>query len=127
MVYGSIFDKFLVICGRILTDCLYIIQGEGDMPAIMSGTEYMAAKIPGAKLVKIKNAKHAANIQQPEAFNGRLHQHLAAEMYGSHLTECGYHVVCRGDSGFLERERPAGGSRCEALTRGRTGQHSAWV
>ena len=37
----------------------------------------MAAKIPGAKKVVIPNAGHAANIDQPEAFNAAIRDFLA--------------------------------------------------
>ena len=38
----------------------------------------MAAKIPGAKKVVIPNAGHAANIDQPEAFNRAIGDFLDA-------------------------------------------------
>ena len=37
----------------------------------------MAAKIPGAKKVVIPDAGHAANIDQPEAFNAAVLGFLA--------------------------------------------------
>jgi pimeloyl-ACP methyl ester carboxylesterase len=45
-----------------------IIVGENDTP-FLAGTDYMANKIPNARKVVIPNAGHAANIDQPEAFN----------------------------------------------------------
>jgi pimeloyl-ACP methyl ester carboxylesterase len=37
----------------------------------------MAAKIPGARKAVIPNAGHAANIDQPEAFNAAILSFLA--------------------------------------------------
>ena len=45
-----------------------VVVGAGDGP-FLAAFEYMAAKIPGAKKVVIPDAGHAANIDQPEAFN----------------------------------------------------------
>lgn len=45
-----------------------VIVGENDTP-YLNAANYMAAKIPDAKKVVIPNAGHAANIDQPEAFN----------------------------------------------------------
>ncbi|QUD89102.1 alpha/beta fold hydrolase [Phenylobacterium montanum] len=43
----------------------------------LTPTDYMAAKIPGAEKVVIPGAGHAANIDQPEAFNEALVNFLA--------------------------------------------------
>ncbi|MBV9996404.1 MAG: alpha/beta fold hydrolase [Caulobacteraceae bacterium] len=40
-----------------------------DDARYLTATDYMAAKIPGAKKAVIANAGHGANIDQPEAFN----------------------------------------------------------
>jgi pimeloyl-ACP methyl ester carboxylesterase len=48
-----------------------VLVGSEDKPFIGS-SEYMAKKIPGAKLVKIDGGAHAANIEQPAAFNAAL-------------------------------------------------------
>jgi pimeloyl-ACP methyl ester carboxylesterase len=48
-----------------------IIVGENDTP-FLAASDYMAAKIPDAKKVVIPNAGHAANIDNPEAFNAAL-------------------------------------------------------
>jgi pimeloyl-ACP methyl ester carboxylesterase len=45
-----------------------VIVGANDTPFI-AASDYMAAKIPGAKKVVIPNAGHASNIDQPQAFN----------------------------------------------------------
>ncbi len=45
-----------------------VLVGENDQ-AFLVPTDYMALKIPGAKKVVIKDAGHASNIDQPEAFN----------------------------------------------------------
>jgi pimeloyl-ACP methyl ester carboxylesterase len=48
-----------------------VLIGSEDKPFIGS-SEYMAKKIPGAQLVVISDAGHAASIEQPEAFNAAL-------------------------------------------------------
>jgi pimeloyl-ACP methyl ester carboxylesterase len=53
-----------------------VIVGANDQPFI-GASDYMAAKIPGAKKVVIPNAGHAANIDQPEAFNAAVLGFLA--------------------------------------------------
>jgi pimeloyl-ACP methyl ester carboxylesterase len=45
-----------------------VIVGADDAP-FLAASDYMAAKIPGARKVVIPDAGHAANIDQPEAFN----------------------------------------------------------
>jgi enoyl-CoA hydratase/carnithine racemase len=45
-----------------------VIVGANDTP-FLAASDYMAAKIPGATKVVIPDAGHAANIDQPEAFN----------------------------------------------------------
>jgi len=45
-----------------------VVVGADDAPFI-AASGYMAAKIPGARLVTIPGAGHAANIDQPDAFN----------------------------------------------------------
>ena len=53
-----------------------VVVGENDKP-FLNAADYMAAKIPGARKVVIPNAGHAANIDQPEAFNSALQGFLA--------------------------------------------------
>jgi pimeloyl-ACP methyl ester carboxylesterase len=48
-----------------------VIVGADDTP-FLAASDYMAAKIPGAKKVVIENAGHSANIDQPQAFNAAL-------------------------------------------------------
>jgi pimeloyl-ACP methyl ester carboxylesterase len=45
-----------------------VIVGANDTP-FLAASDYMAAKIPGCKKAVIPNAGHAANIDQPQAFN----------------------------------------------------------
>jgi pimeloyl-ACP methyl ester carboxylesterase len=45
-----------------------VLVGADDKP-FLAASDYMAAKIPGAVKAVIPNAGHAANIDQPEAFN----------------------------------------------------------
>ena len=53
-----------------------VVVGSEDQP-FLAASDYMAAKIPGAKKVVIEGAGHAANIDQPEAFNAALLGFLA--------------------------------------------------
>lgn len=48
-----------------------VIVGANDTP-FLAASDYMAAKIPGAKKVVIPDAGHSANIDQPAAFNAAL-------------------------------------------------------
>jgi pimeloyl-ACP methyl ester carboxylesterase len=48
-----------------------IIVGDRDTPFI-APCEYMAKKIVGARLEVIRDAGHASNLDQPEAFNAVL-------------------------------------------------------
>jgi pimeloyl-ACP methyl ester carboxylesterase len=45
-----------------------VVVGADDAPFI-AASDYMAAKIPGAKKLVIPGAGHASNIDQPAAFN----------------------------------------------------------
>ena len=45
-----------------------VVVGADDTP-FLAASDYMAAKIPGARKVVIPAAGHAANIDQPKAFN----------------------------------------------------------
>ena len=54
-----------------------VVVGENDKP-FLNAADYMAAKIPGAKKVVIPHAGHAANIDQPEAFNRAIGDFLDA-------------------------------------------------
>jgi pimeloyl-ACP methyl ester carboxylesterase len=48
-----------------------VIVGANDTP-FLAASDYMAAKIPGAKKVVIPDAGHSANIDQPALFNAAL-------------------------------------------------------
>jgi pimeloyl-ACP methyl ester carboxylesterase len=48
-----------------------VLVGANDKP-FLAAADYMAAKIPGARKVVIPDAGHAANIDQPAAFNEAL-------------------------------------------------------
>ena len=45
-----------------------VLAGAKDVQ-FLAATDYMAAKIPGAEKIILEGAGHAANIDQPEAFN----------------------------------------------------------
>lgn len=48
-----------------------VVVGSEDTP-FLAASDYMAAKIPGAKKAVIEGAGHAANIDKPEAFNAAI-------------------------------------------------------
>lgn len=52
-----------------------VLVGEKDEPFLIA-TDYMAGKIPGAMKVVVPDAGHAANIDQPTAFNDAVHSFL---------------------------------------------------
>jgi len=54
-----------------------VVVGANDAP-FLAASDYMAAKIPGAQKVVIPGAGHAANIDQPEAFNAAILGFLVA-------------------------------------------------
>lgn len=53
-----------------------VVVGANDTP-FLAASDYMAAKIPGARKAVIDNAGHAANLDQPEAFNAAILAFLA--------------------------------------------------
>jgi pimeloyl-ACP methyl ester carboxylesterase len=53
-----------------------VVVGADDKP-FLAASDYMAAKIPNARKVVIPDAGHAANIDQPEAFNAAILGFLA--------------------------------------------------
>ena len=52
-----------------------VLVGAKDEP-FLGASDYMAAKIPGARKVVIPDAGHAANIDQPAAFNAAVETFL---------------------------------------------------
>ena len=52
-----------------------VLWGERDDPFVKPG-EYMAAKVPGAQKVVVAGAGHAANLDQPQAFNTAVRDFL---------------------------------------------------
>ena len=54
-----------------------VLVGSNDQP-FLGATDYMANKIPGAVKVVIPDAGHAANIDQPAAFNEAVANFLAS-------------------------------------------------
>jgi pimeloyl-ACP methyl ester carboxylesterase len=53
-----------------------IVVGENDKP-FLAGSDYMAAKIPGARKVVVEGAPHAPMLTHPEVFNAALGKFLA--------------------------------------------------
>jgi len=60
--------------GQVRVPALVIV-GDRDTPFI-AACEYMAKKIPGARLEVIKDAGHSSNLDEPEAFNRTLRSFL---------------------------------------------------
>lgn len=54
-----------------------VLVGANDKP-FLAATDYMASKIPTATKVVIDRAGHAANIDQPEAFNAAVGKFLSS-------------------------------------------------
>ncbi len=52
-----------------------VLVGENDKP-FLGASDYMAKKIPGANKVVLASAGHAANIDQPQAFNAAVREFL---------------------------------------------------
>jgi pimeloyl-ACP methyl ester carboxylesterase len=52
-----------------------VIVGEQDEP-FRAAADYMTAKVAGAERVVIPGAGHAANLDQPEAFNAAVRHFL---------------------------------------------------
>jgi pimeloyl-ACP methyl ester carboxylesterase len=52
-----------------------VLAGADDTP-FLAATDYMAAKIPGATKVMVDGAGHAANLDQPAAFNAAVEAFL---------------------------------------------------
>jgi pimeloyl-ACP methyl ester carboxylesterase len=56
-----------------------VVVGGDDTP-FLAACDYMAAKIPGAHQVVIPNAGHAANLDQPDAFNAAVKDFLKGSL-----------------------------------------------
>ncbi|MGH6957581.1 MAG: alpha/beta fold hydrolase [Caulobacteraceae bacterium] len=54
-----------------------VVVGSEDQP-FLAASDYMAAKIPGAKKTVIEGAGHASNIDKPEAFDAAVLNFLGA-------------------------------------------------
>jgi pimeloyl-ACP methyl ester carboxylesterase len=52
-----------------------VVVGEHDAP-FLAGSGYMAAKIPGARLVTIAGAGHAPPVTNPDEFNAAVRAFL---------------------------------------------------
>ncbi|HVS30102.1 MAG TPA: alpha/beta hydrolase, partial [Thermoanaerobaculia bacterium] len=46
-----------------------VIVGDGEMPALQKEASFVAQSIPGARLVRVKNAGHFVNLEQPQRYN----------------------------------------------------------
>jgi pimeloyl-ACP methyl ester carboxylesterase/ketosteroid isomerase-like protein len=60
---------------RIAVPALVLVGSEDKN--FLAAADYMAGKIPGARKVVIPDAGHAANLDQPEAFNRAVEEFLA--------------------------------------------------
>ncbi|GAB4336289.1 MAG: alpha/beta fold hydrolase [Dehalococcoidia bacterium] len=71
------FDSRVIESLPDITVPTLILVGADDEP-FLNSSDYMAAKIPGARKVIIPNAGHAANIDNPEAFNAAFEGFMAS-------------------------------------------------
>jgi pimeloyl-ACP methyl ester carboxylesterase len=69
-------DRIITSLERIAVPTLVLV-GANDTP-FLGASDYMSAKIPGARRVTIPDAGHAANIDQPAAFNAAVTEFLAS-------------------------------------------------
>jgi pimeloyl-ACP methyl ester carboxylesterase len=69
------FNDTVITCLDTITVPTLVLVGSNDAP-FLTATDYMANKIPGARKVVIENAGHAANIDQPAAFNAGVEAFL---------------------------------------------------
>jgi pimeloyl-ACP methyl ester carboxylesterase len=63
---------------RVTTPTL-VIAGELDQVTPPRLAEQIAALVPGARLQVIDGAAHLVNVEQPEAFNAMVDQHLLTQ------------------------------------------------
>ncbi len=70
------FDSRIIESLETISVPTLVLVGENDQP-FLGATEYMVNKIPGAQKAMIPNAGHAANIDQPAAFNEAVEAYLA--------------------------------------------------
>jgi pimeloyl-ACP methyl ester carboxylesterase len=68
--------RVIELLGEIKVPSL-IVVGADDTP-FLAASDYMAAKIPGARKMVIPNAGHAVNIDQPQAFIDAVEPFLAS-------------------------------------------------
>jgi pimeloyl-ACP methyl ester carboxylesterase len=68
-------DRVISVLPEIKVPAL-VVAGADDKP-FLAATDYMAAKIPGARKAIIPNAGHAVNIDQPAAFNEAVEEFLS--------------------------------------------------
>ena len=54
-----------------------VIAGAEDPATTVGDAEFLAERIPGARLTVIPGAAHLANVEKPERFNAELVRHLA--------------------------------------------------
>jgi pimeloyl-ACP methyl ester carboxylesterase len=65
------FDARIIEGLPAITVPVLLIVGANDTP-FLGGTDYMEAKIPGARKVVIPDAGHSSNIDQPQLFNSTV-------------------------------------------------------
>ena len=75
-ILAQVDDRIIQSLPGIILPTLVLV-GEKD-EAFLTPTDYMALKIPGASKVIIRDAGHASNIDQPEAFNLAMKEFLDA-------------------------------------------------
>jgi pimeloyl-ACP methyl ester carboxylesterase len=71
------FDSSLIDSLPTIAVPTLVLVGAEDRH-FLGAADYMAAKIPGARKIVIPGAGHAANLDQPAAFNRAVADFLAA-------------------------------------------------
>ena len=65
---------------------VWVVDGEHDEGIKRDHTEYMAATIPGARLLILSNVSHFAFLQDPVAFNKAILSFLGGRQQGASRT-----------------------------------------
>ena len=71
------FDSRVIECLPDINVPTLVLVGANDQP-FLGATDYMTAKIPGCTRATIPDAGHAANIDQPDAFNDAVRGFLSS-------------------------------------------------
>lgn len=68
----------LRLLARSIAAPTLVVCGSEDIPEFVEAARWLADTIPDARLEWLPNARHASLLEQPEAFNALLREHLGA-------------------------------------------------